>query len=102
VKISIAVLACAGCAQALHQTPPLETVAAPPRASADQLMADAEAAWGRRSEPGQAAAAEDLYLQAARADPRRADAFGGAIARRPSASGARRTARSGRGWPRAP
>jgi len=79
VKISIAVLACAGCAQALHQTPPLETVAAPPRASADQLMADAEAAWGRRSEPGQAAAAEDLYLQAARADPRRADAFGGAI-----------------------
>jgi tetratricopeptide (TPR) repeat protein len=79
VKLSIAVLLCAGCAQALHKTPPIEDVAPEPRAGADRLLADADAAWARRAEPGQAAAAEELYLQAARADPRRAEAFGGAI-----------------------
>jgi len=79
VRPALAVLLCAGCAQALHKPPPIEEVAPPPRAGADQLLTDADDAWGRRAEPGQAATAEDLYLQAARADPRRAEAFGGAI-----------------------
>ena len=70
---------CVGCAQALHKPPPLETIAAAPGAAAAQLLADADAAWGRRGEPGQAAAAEDLYLQAARADPRNPGSFAGAI-----------------------
>ena len=75
----IAALLCAGCAQALHKTPPIESIATPPRAGADQLLAEADARWARRAEPGEAAAAEQLYLEAARADPGRADAFGGAI-----------------------
>src|SRR5262249_5302320 len=79
VRPALAVLLCAGCAQALHKPPPIEEVAPPPRAGADQLLTDADDAWGRRAEPGQAATAADLYLQAARADPRRAEAFGGAI-----------------------
>jgi len=76
---SLGLLLCAACAQALHKPPPLESVAAPPGAEASQLLADADAAWARRAEPGQAAAAEDLYLQAARADPSRPEAFAGAI-----------------------
>ena len=70
---------CVGCAQALHKTPPIETIAAPSGADAAQLLADAEAHWTRRGNPGQAAAAEDLYLQAARADPCNPASFAGAI-----------------------
>jgi len=70
---------CAGCAHALHEPPPIESIAATPRAGAAQLFADAEAAWARRGEPGQAATAEDLYLQAARAAPDQPAAFAGAI-----------------------
>ena len=73
------VILCAGCAQALHNPPPIEAIGAAPRASAAQLLADADAAWARRGEPEQAAAAEDLYLQAARADPRNPGSFAGAI-----------------------
>jgi len=74
-----ALLLCTACASALHKPPPLESIAAAPRTGAAQLIAEADAAWARRAEPGQAAAAEDLYLQAARADPRRPESFAGAI-----------------------
>jgi tetratricopeptide (TPR) repeat protein len=70
---------CCGCATALHKPPPIEAIAARPQAGAAQLLAEADAAWERRAQPGQAAAAEELYLQAARADPRNAAAFAGAI-----------------------
>jgi len=73
------IILCAGCAQALHNPGPIEAIGAAPRASAAQLLADADAAWARRGEPEQAAAAEDLYLQAARADPRNPGSFAGAI-----------------------
>jgi len=76
---ALALLLCAGCASALHTPPPIEAVAAAPQEGADQLLERAEAAWARRSEPGQAAAAEELYLEAARADPRRPESFAGAI-----------------------
>jgi hypothetical protein len=74
-----ALLLCAACASALQKPPPIETIAAAPRAGAAQLLAEADAAWARRTEPGEAAAAEDLYLQAARADPHRPESFAGAI-----------------------
>src|SRR5207302_4306942 len=74
-----ALLLCIGCASALHKPPPIESIAAAPRTGAAQLLTEAEAAWARRAEPGQAAAAEDLYLQAARAAPSRPESFAGAI-----------------------
>ncbi|HXN56913.1 MAG TPA: hypothetical protein VN874_11645, partial [Myxococcales bacterium] len=79
VRLAAWLILCCGCATALHKPPPIESIAAPPRASAGQLLAEADAAWARRAQPGQAAAAEDLYLQSARADPRNAAAFAGAI-----------------------
>jgi len=79
VRSIASVILCAGCAQALHNPPPIEAIGAAPRASAAQLLADADAAWARRGEPEQAAAAEDLYLQAARADPLNPGSFAGAI-----------------------
>src|SRR6267143_420739 len=54
-------------------------MAAAPQADAGKLLAEADGRWARRVEPGEAAAAEDLYLQAARSDPRRPEAFAGAI-----------------------
>jgi tetratricopeptide (TPR) repeat protein len=78
-RAALALLLCAGCASALHKPPPIEAVAAAPQEGADQLLERAEAAWARRSEPGQAGAAEELYLEAARADPRRPESFAGAI-----------------------
>jgi len=79
VKLAIVSILCAACAHSLTKPPPLESMAAAPQADAGQLLAEADARWARRAEPGQAAAAEDLYLQAARADPRRPEAFAGAI-----------------------
>jgi tetratricopeptide (TPR) repeat protein len=72
-------LLCCGCATALHDAPPIETIAPTPHSGAAQLVAEADAAWERRAQPGQAEAAEKLYLQAARADPHNAAAFAGAI-----------------------
>lgn len=74
-----ALVLCTACASALHKPPPIESIAAAPRNGADQLLAEADAAWARRAEAGQAPAAEELYLQAARADPRRPESFAGAI-----------------------
>jgi hypothetical protein len=80
VKLAAGLLIlCAGCAQALHKPPPLESIAQAPQAGAGELLARAEEAWARRAEPRQAAAAEELYLQSARADPRAPEAFAGAI-----------------------
>jgi hypothetical protein len=79
VKRAALLLLCGACAHALNKPPPIEAVAQAPGAAAAELLQRAEAAWGRRKEPAQAAAAEDLYLQAARADPRRAEAFAGAV-----------------------
>jgi tetratricopeptide (TPR) repeat protein len=72
-------LLCASCASALHKAPPIESIAAQPRTGAAQLLAQADTAWERRTQPGQAAAAEDLYLQAARAEPHQPEGFAGAI-----------------------
>ena len=70
---------CAACASALHTPPPIESIAAAPRSGASELLAEADAAWARRAEAGQAARAEELYLQAARAEPQRPESFAGAI-----------------------
>ena len=79
MKRAIVSILCAACAHSLTKPPPLESMAAAPQADAGKLLAEADGRWARRAEPGQAAAAEDLYLQAARADPRRPEAFAGAI-----------------------
>jgi hypothetical protein len=74
VRLSLLLLA-AGCAHALQKPPPLEALAAAPEAGAARLLAEAEAAWNAR--PRDAARAEELYLEAARAG--RVEGFAGAI-----------------------
>lgn len=71
--------ACAACAHSLHAPAPLESMAPAPRGSAAQLLADADAAWARRAEAGEAATAGRLYLEAARADPAGPASYAGAI-----------------------
>lgn len=74
-------LALAGCASALHEPTPIEKLA-PGKAhgrSADQLVREGNAAWARHGEPGQAAAAQDLFLDAAASDTARIDAVIGAM-----------------------
>jgi tetratricopeptide (TPR) repeat protein len=68
------------CAPAMRELPP-PAPAAPPaaRASADELLRDAEAAWRRRAEPDEARRAQELYLEAAAADPSRVDGLLGAM-----------------------
>jgi hypothetical protein len=70
-----------GCAPALHEPPPVSALA--PRTSgersASELVHAADLAWARRAEPGEAAKAQALYLDAAAADERRADALLGAM-----------------------
>jgi tetratricopeptide (TPR) repeat protein len=68
------------CARALREPPPLAAPSgAPPGASADALLRQADAAWARRAEAGQAEEAQRLYLQAAQADATRADGLVGAM-----------------------
>jgi tetratricopeptide (TPR) repeat protein len=79
-RIAAAILV-VSCASALHEPRPIAKLA-PGHAngrSADQLIADANAAFARRAEPGQAAAAQGLYLDAAVANEHRADALLGAM-----------------------
>jgi tetratricopeptide (TPR) repeat protein len=74
-------LLAAGCASALHEPRPIAAIA-PGHAggrSADELVRAADAAWARRAQPGQAAAAQALYLDAAANDDRRVDAVLGAM-----------------------
>jgi tetratricopeptide (TPR) repeat protein len=73
------ILACAACAHALRTPPPLEKIAPAPQAGAEELLARADQAWFRRADPAQAELAEQLHLEAARADPRNAAAYAGAI-----------------------
>lgn len=74
MRVSLLLLA-AGCAHALQKPPPIEAVAAAPEADAARLLALADAAWNAR--PRDAARAEELDLQAARAG--RLEGFAGAI-----------------------
>lgn len=69
------------CAPALHEPRPIDALA-PGQAggrSADELVRDANAAFARRAQPGQAAKAQALFLDAAAADPERVDAVLGAM-----------------------
>ena len=77
---AVVVLASAvACAHALRTPPPLEQIALPPQAGAAELLARADDAWSRRADLPEAASAEQLYLEAARADPSNAAAYAGAI-----------------------
>lgn len=76
-----AVVACsalAACAPALREPQPISTLA-PGAADAAALRGAADAAWARRREPGQAAAAQELYLRAAAADEKDVAAVLGAM-----------------------
>jgi tetratricopeptide (TPR) repeat protein len=78
-RAALALLASVACAHALRTPPPLEKIAPPPEAGATELLARADEAWSRRADIAQAGTAEQLYLQAARADPRNAAAYAGAV-----------------------
>jgi tetratricopeptide (TPR) repeat protein len=68
------------CAPALREPPPLATAPSRARgASADDLIRSADAAWARRADPGQARAAQELYLEAASADEARVEGLLGAM-----------------------
>jgi hypothetical protein len=69
------------CAPALHEPRPVGALAPGKNhgRSADDLLRDADAAWVRRTEPGQAAAAQDLFLDAAAADDHRIEGLLGAM-----------------------
>jgi tetratricopeptide (TPR) repeat protein len=76
--LACAVVAVTACAHALHEPSPIAAAAPEGRDAAD-LVREAEAAWRRRGEPGQAEIAQDLYLKAAAADERDAGALLGAM-----------------------
>lgn len=69
------------CAPALHEPRPIDALA-PGQArgrNAEELVRDAQLAWARRAQPGEAARAQALFLDAAAADPQRVDAVLGAM-----------------------
>jgi hypothetical protein len=77
----LALVVVAGCASALHEPPAVSSMA-PHQAgnrSVDELVRTGDAAWKRRGEPGQAAAAQAAYLDAAAADDHRIDGLLGAM-----------------------
>ena len=78
---SIVLVATAACSSALSEPSPIAGYApgGVHGRSADQLIAEGNAAWARRAMPGQAAVAQGLYLDAAVADEHRADALLGAM-----------------------
>lgn len=77
----VAVVVVGACSSALHEPSPIAQYAPnrPDGRDADALVHAADAAWTHRAEPGQALAAQGLYLDAAVADARRADALVGAM-----------------------
>ncbi|HET7754543.1 MAG TPA: hypothetical protein VFK85_11595 [Anaeromyxobacteraceae bacterium] len=77
-RAALALLVAVACAPALREPATL----APPTTSrsADAILADAQAAWARRADPGQAEIAESLFVEAAAADERRVDGLLGAMA----------------------
>jgi tetratricopeptide (TPR) repeat protein len=79
VRRAAALIVCAACAHSLQKPPAIESMAPPVQGTGAELLAHANAAWARRADPAQAAAAEDLYLQAARAEPRNPESYAGAI-----------------------
>jgi hypothetical protein len=79
MKYALLFFATAACANSLRKPPPIESLAAAPSAPASELLSRADAAWEKRADAGQAAKAEDLYLQAARARPDNAAGYAGAI-----------------------
>lgn len=81
LAILTSALLASACASALKTPAPLAAYA-PGHAngrSAGQLVAAAREAWARRTEPGQARLAQDLFLDAAALDPHRTDALLGAL-----------------------
>jgi hypothetical protein len=80
VKVAL-VLACAACSSALQEPQPLSSMAtsAPSGRSVEELMHDADAAWEHRGEPGKAARAQQLYIEAANGAPTRSDPVLGAM-----------------------
>src|SRR5262249_7541450 len=81
MRTLVAVAVVAGCAPALPDPQPVSALA-PHQAhgrTAGELERDADAAWARRGQPGQAAAAQALYLDAAAADEHRVDGLLGAM-----------------------
>jgi len=81
MRLAACALAMAACASAMHEPPPVQALApgAADGRSPDELVHAGAAAWARRAEPGQASAAQDLYLDAAAADEHRVDALLGAM-----------------------
>ncbi len=82
IRATVASLAATiACAPALHEPSPVATMAPGTSGgrSAAELVRAADAAWSRRGDPSQAEAAQALYLDAAAADERRADALLGAM-----------------------
>lgn len=80
-RASLALAGVAACASALHEPSPID-VYAPHQAagrSAAELVRDGDAAWRARGRPGQVAAAQGLYLDAAASDPRAIDGLVGAM-----------------------
>jgi len=78
-RAAVALLASFACAHALRTPPPLEKIAPAPEAGAPELLARADEAWSGRADLARAETAEQLYLQAARADRRNAAAYAGAV-----------------------
>ncbi len=69
-----------GCAHALPPARPEPAAAAPAAGgSASELLARAEARWAGRPDPAAVGEAEELYLAAARADPRATGGLAGAV-----------------------
>jgi hypothetical protein len=75
------VLSLTACSRALDEPSPVSTFApgAAHGRNAAQLLADANAAWARRAQPGQAEAAQGMYIDAANADEHHVDALIGAM-----------------------
>jgi tetratricopeptide (TPR) repeat protein len=67
------------CAPALREPPALGPPPPANGASADELLRRGDAAWARRSDPAEAAAAQTLYEQAASADEKQVDGLLGAM-----------------------
>jgi hypothetical protein len=81
VRHLCAVLLIGACSSALNEPSPI-AVYAPGHAngrSAPQLLKEADAAWAKRAEPGMAAEAQGLYLDAAVADAHGVDGLLGAM-----------------------
>ena len=78
--VALAAIRSAGCASALHEPRSVDKLGGNAQGrSADDLIRDADAAWTQRIKPGQAAAAQDLYLDAAAADEKRVEGLLGAM-----------------------